>query len=245
MGTPSFIIVGAQRSGTTSLYEYICAHPEIRPAAQKELHFYDRLYRNRDLDWYEDRFPDGLTGEATPAYLFMPHAADWIASDYPKVKIIVLLREPAARAWSHYRMMVRAERENASFCEAINLETERAVRHGFYSREHADIAYVDRGKYAQQLGRYRLRFPSRNILVLQAERFFANPRQTMETVFGFLGVENHELPQYVTRNVQLPQPMPKPCAARLGRIYTPHNEALYALIRERYDWLTDKPLMGC
>lgn len=243
MGKPSFIIVGAQRSGTTSLYEYICAHPRIHRASQKELRFYDRRYRDRGLTWYESCFPDGITGEATPSYLFMPWAAKWIVDDWPRIKIIIILRNPVQRAWSHYRMMIKLGLEDLSFWDALRLETERAISYGLYSREHANYAYIERGKYAQQVRRYQMIVPRHRLLILQAEPFFANPRGTMETVFEFLGVENHELTQYVTKNVQLPQQIPPKAAARLRRIYTAFNEGLYALIGQRYNWNQDGELL--
>src|SRR5438552_2173012 len=100
MGKPQFIIIGAQRCGTTSLYNYLIKHADVMPAATKEIHFFDLNYR-KGIDWYYSQFPDHyhgrITGEASPYYLFHPHVAGRIKAALPGVKLIVLLRNPTDR----------------------------------------------------------------------------------------------------------------------------------------------------
>ena len=118
---PDFLIIGAQKGGTTSLYNYVQAQPCVAPAARKEVHFFDRrLNLNKGLTWYRGHFPTRveqysarhlrlqpfLTGEATPEYLFLPHIPHIVARVLPVIKLILLLRNPVDRAYSQYQHAV-------------------------------------------------------------------------------------------------------------------------------------------
>ncbi len=128
MTCPRFLIIGAQRSGTTSRYEYRLVHPRVAPAARKEIHCFDLRF-DKGMDWYRAQFPDcagGLvTGEASPYYVFHPHVPERVRRHLPDVKLITLLRNPVDRAYSHYQHEVRLEREPLSFEEATEREGER------------------------------------------------------------------------------------------------------------------------
>ena len=116
---PDFLIIGTQRGGTTSLHRYLDAHPCVGPAANKDLHFFDRRY-HKGLAWYQGHFPTFIekyyaehlrgrafvTGEASPSYLFHPFAPKRVAKAMPHVKLIVLLRNPIDRAYSQYHHAV-------------------------------------------------------------------------------------------------------------------------------------------
>src|ERR1700730_9070734 len=135
---PDFLIIGTQRGGTTSLFHYLEAHPCVRPAVNKDLHFFDRKY-NKGLAWYRGHFPTRveryyaqkirgrafLTGEASPSYLFHPHTPGRVAQAVPHVKLIVLLRNPVTRAYSQYHHAVELGHETLSFEDAIRGEEER------------------------------------------------------------------------------------------------------------------------
>ncbi len=127
-GAPAFVIVGAQRGGTTSLYRYLAAHPGVLPASRKELHYFTNRH-DRGPDWYRSQFPPTppgtITGESTPYYLFHPHAPRRLHAFAPDVKLIVLLRNPVDRAYSHYQLQVRRRHETLPFEEAIAREEER------------------------------------------------------------------------------------------------------------------------
>ena len=104
---PSFLILGAQKAGTSSLYNYLRQHPSLRLPQKKEMHFFD-LYYMRGLKWYARQFPAFVfnrtkkTGEATPYYLFHPAVAERVATALPNVKLIALLRDPTVRAFAHF-----------------------------------------------------------------------------------------------------------------------------------------------
>src|SRR5207248_7427804 len=135
---PDFLIIGTQRGGTTSLYRYLKAHPCIGATSNKDLHFFDRRF-HKGLSWYRSHFPTKLekayaeqlrrltlvTGEASPSYLFHPHAPKRVAQVLPHVKLIVLLRNPVSRAYSQYHHAVELGFETLSFAEAIEAEEER------------------------------------------------------------------------------------------------------------------------
>lgn len=135
MGTgllPDFIIIGTQRAGTTSLYEYLVQHPQVLPAENIEVHFFDHHYA-KGVDWYKGHFPSKLekfvasmrsfgktlAGEASPYYLFYEKAAERMHEILPNVKLIVLLRNPIDRAYSQYSLSQHYRYENLSFEETI------------------------------------------------------------------------------------------------------------------------------
>jgi hypothetical protein len=143
---PTFLIIGAQRAGTTTLFTHLRYHPQVvRPrsadgaiAWPKELHFFDENYW-RGVDWYRAFFPlearmrasrrlsgrELVTGESTPYYLFHPAVPERVAKTLPDVRLIALLRNPVDRAYSHHQLMVRTGREDHPFAEAIEAEPRR------------------------------------------------------------------------------------------------------------------------
>ena len=122
MTKPNFLIIGAQRCGTTSLYNYLIQHPQIVPSSKKEVHFFD-LNFHLGQSWYEKHFPEVsdniLTGEASPYYIFHPLCPKRIFDYDPSVKLIVILRNPIDRAYSHYRHIVRLGHEPLKFEDAL------------------------------------------------------------------------------------------------------------------------------
>lgn len=197
---PDFIIIGAMKAGTSSLYSYLAQHPGIKPSLVKEIHYFNRYYQERSLAWYRSFFPlrDGgtwLTGEATPAYLHYPRTAERIHALVPQVRLIVLLRNPVDRAISHYYHMVRQGRETLPLMEALKQEEERLdgeqekmeTEKNYFSTAYGWYSYKKRGKYAEQLKRYWKYFDPSQILVLKSEDFFSQPDQTLHNTFAFLG----------------------------------------------------------
>ena len=139
-GLPDFVIIGAQKSGTTSLYDFVVRHPDIAPAAKKEMHYFSRRYGLGEL-WYRSNFPTNLSrrnfykktnqrrlsGEASPTYIFYPAVPSRMKKILPDVKLIVLLRNPVDRAYSQYHHTMRANKETLPFEKAIEAEEERCA----------------------------------------------------------------------------------------------------------------------
>ncbi|NIQ15891.1 MAG: sulfotransferase, partial [Candidatus Dadabacteria bacterium] len=131
---PNYLIIGGQKCGTNSLYAYLANHPNVRPALTKEIRFFDKYYQ-RGINWYKVCFPfkfdqnlhkgSIIAGEATERYLEYPHAPKRVREALPHVKLILLLRNPVDRAYSHYSMRFKAGKEKLSFEDAIDKENER------------------------------------------------------------------------------------------------------------------------
>lgn len=254
---PDFLVIGAQRSGTTSLFEWLAQHPAIHPPTRKEVHFFDggrdpaRDVRDRGLSWYAAHFParaamapGDLTFEVTPSYLFVPDAAPAIAAALAQVRLIAILRDPTERAVSHYRYSRRRGIERLPMAEAFRTEAARlaplqargawrdpALRHG---------SYLARGRYADQIERYLAHVPRERLLVLGAEAVFAAPEAALARVLRFVGADPGALPgplDAAPRNAARARAAIEPgLRAELDAHFAPHNRRLFALIGESFGW---------
>jgi hypothetical protein len=208
---PDFLIIGAQKGGTTSLYRYLIKHPRIKWASRKEVHFFDRHY-TKGMDWYRAQFPvkdnrsNFITGEATPAYIFHPLAAERISAEFPAVKLILVVRNPVDRAFSQYKMYVRKGLETRSFEQALAQERKMVEREkakivasgnkGYWSREHAYFSYASRGIYLDQIKHFMNYFDKKQLLVISSEDLMFKTEETVNVVLRFLELEEIALPQY-------------------------------------------------
>jgi hypothetical protein len=250
-GLPSTLIIGTQKGGTTSLFSYLVEHPDVLPPLSKEIHYFDFHYKNGP-NWYRGRFPyagqlrrGSLSLDASPYYMMHPLAPERAAELLPDVKLIALLRNPIDRALSHYQHEVRGGRETLSFAEALDREAERLCGEEerlrrdphYYSWNHHRYAYTQRGLYLIQLQRWAKNFPRSQLLVLQSEWLFRDPRAATAAVYRFLGLRPHELTRYETF---LPgsydRDMPEQLRKRLADYFEPHNRALFQWLGEEYDW---------
>ncbi len=198
---PSFVVVGAQKAGTTSLFRYLADHPVVSPPRFKEVHFFDLHWKKGPI-WYRSHFPRNhgnqgrITGEASPYYLFHPLVPERMARFLPDAKILVLLRNPIDRALSHYHWELGYGNERLSFREALEREEEILPREtgrileeeGYSSFAHQHASYLARGRYAEQLARWLEFFPREQLLILTAEDFFSRTAEAMTTAQRFLGL---------------------------------------------------------
>lgn len=254
---PDFIIIGAQRSGSTSLYKYLIQHPGILPGSMKEVHFFDANY-HKGVSWYRSFFPlaatmqnmadsrDGLvlTGEATPYYLFYPHAPQRIHETLPKIKLIAILRNPVERAYSHYQHEVQLGIEQFSFSEAIEreqsempAETKKILEDEKYrSFNHQNYSYLSRGRYIEQIELWRQHFPMEDLLVLKSEDLFTNPGGVLQLASDFLGVEYQERSDFQVHNSLPYQDLDPELHAYLTEYFRPFNERLYDFLGMDFNW---------
>ena len=204
---PNLIIGGAQKSATTSLHSILASHPDVffppsEPYGQ-EIHFFDleENYR-RGVDWYAGLFRDWagqkVIGQTSPLYLYDAKTPAAMAALLPQVRLVFILREPVARAYSHYWHEVRYGWELESFERALELEPERIAR-GPVARRH--FSYLDRGRYAGQLERYREHFPREQMLVLLHEHLHRQPDALLTRVAHFLGIDAERFNRDVARRV--------------------------------------------
>jgi hypothetical protein len=201
---PSFIIIGAQKAGTNSLFWYLSRHNAIRIPVRKELHFFDRHF-SRGARWYQSRFPFStsgtITGEATPYYIFHPLAAERIHQFDPDVRLIALLRDPVSRAYSHYQREKSNGRETRPFRQAVEESEEEvesaqrqlANRELSTSPSHRYRSYFARGRYVEQLDRYRRIFPAKHLYIATAERLFRDPDAICSEVLEFLRLPQQKI----------------------------------------------------
>ncbi|PGZ96167.1 sulfotransferase [Bacillus pseudomycoides] len=247
---PGFLIIGAQKCGTTSLYNYLIQHPQIIPASCKEIHFFD-IYFEKGLDWYRSQFPlllecnkKWITGEASPYYVFHPHAPKRIFQIMPKVKLIVLLRNPIDRAYSHYYHQVRMGTEPLSFKEAIEKEETRLKPEimkmledeNYHSLPYQYYSYLARGRYVEQLKTWMNLFPVEQFLILKSEDFYSNPEMVFHRVLDFLELPRYQLKQYTKDNPGNYLKMDLQLRNELFTYFKPYNRQLYEYLGVDFHW---------
>ena len=194
-----FIIAGVQKGGTTALDSYLRQHPCIAMARKKEPHFFDKrpptgvdpvdyaLY-HRQFDWTAAR--DGcVLGEATPITCWWNGALERVWRYNPDIKVIMLLRDPVERAWSHYQMDYRLGRETLPFGEVIRSERQLARR--TLPTQDRVRSYLSRSYYAPQIRELRRLFPDQQLLFLQSEHLSRYANSTLAQVCDFLNVPKH------------------------------------------------------
>lgn len=203
---PDFLILGAQKAGTTALYAYLRWHPQVTGPSFKEVSFFDRHYA-RGERWYRAHLPirrSGIVGEASPSYLFHPLAPERVAAMVPRARLIALLRNPVDRAFSHYQHEVALGREELSFEDALAREDERMQGElermlrdpTYFSHAWWNYTYAARGRYAEQLERWFAAFARDQLLVLFTEELAADTAGTYRRVLDFLGVDARGLDSY-------------------------------------------------
>lgn len=197
MPLPNFLCVGAQKAGTTTLYEVLKQHPDIYLPDVKEPHFFDEHYQ-KGIDWYENTFfnkvkNEKAIGEITPAYLYLDEAPQRILEALgTQVKLIFIFRNPADRAYSHFLMSKFNGFETASFDEVMannDLGSKTSS-----TSEKRRFSYKERGYYGRQLRRYLEVFPKENMhFVLFEDLVSANKKLAYSDILKFLGVKELEL----------------------------------------------------
>jgi hypothetical protein len=247
---PGFLILGTMKGGTTSLYASMGSGPKVISALTKEVHYFDCNYA-KGWTWYLAHFPirtsdDTVTGEATPDYLFFPEVAQRVAEVLPKCKLIVMLRNPIDRAYSHYQHEVARGYESLSFESAIQrecmvgadgvlLKPKDLRERGVYAFSH--FSYLSRGLYAEQLKLWMQKIPRKQFLILKSESFFKQPDKALSEVLEFLGLPstgNYEIRKY---NEGHYPPLGNDMRSRLRLFYAPYNEQLSQLVNMDFrDW---------
>jgi hypothetical protein len=245
---PRFIIAGAQKAGTTSLFGYLAEHPQCAASLTKEVHYFDEAF-HRGETWYRSNFPqvgdERHCFESSPYYMFDPRVPARVKQTLPNAKLIFLLRNPASRAYSHYQHSRRRGREPLTFAEAIAAEPQRlAGLHEHllanplaYSAAHRRHSYVTRGHYADQLAAWFAQFDREQIMLVQAERLFKEPGAVFAEVLEFLNLDAWQPREFATHNSgRYHDPMPIEIRQQLSAHFAAANERLFDLLGVRYDW---------
>lgn len=253
---PGFLVLGAQKAGTSSLSGYLGQHPSLYPSSRKEMHFFsggtDQRTDKYELGerWFRAHFPkrSQMSKEAkafdnSPTYLFNPLCPERIARQIPDVKMIVLLRNPTQRAISHYFHEFNRNRETLPIQSAMECEEER-LREALANQDFRHPAvklhsYKLRGHYREQLQRYFDIFPRQQLLVLRSESMFEDPGSVVRQVFEFLEVDP-ELDgiDYTPVNTgdATTADVPDSTVRYLDDYFAPLNHSLYELLGEDFRW---------
>jgi hypothetical protein len=254
---PDFIVIGAQRAGTTSFFNYLCQHPEVHPSFPKEVHYFSNNF-HKGLSWYRSHFPltsekkkveqDGrykfITGEATPYYLSHPLAAKRASQVVPDAFLIVLLRDPVERAYSHYHHEVRMGAESLSFEEAIDKEEQRlqgevnklVENERYRSFNHQHFSYLARGIYLDQIQMWREYFKPESMLILSSEKFYADPAKVIQQVTDLLGLSGWSLSDSKKYNSSPYPDMDARTRQRLVEFYRTYNKKLFEYLNMDLSW---------
>jgi Sulfotransferase domain len=254
---PTYLIIGGQRCGTTSLYEYLCAHPAGCRARGHEVHYFT-LNFTKGPAWYRGHFPTAvefrraarragvaITGEASPYYLFHPMVPERVRELLPDVRLLILLRDPVDRAYSHYQRELQVGVETLSFEDALEAEPARLegeddrlrLEVGYRSFAHRNFSYVARGLYADQLRRWLGVFPREQILVARSEDLSRTPESVLPGIYEFLGLPPHPvkpLPRFSSSGEY--SPMREPTRRWLVELFREPNRELCELLGWESGW---------
>lgn len=255
---PDFFILGAQKSGTTSLHHYLIRHPYIRMPRIKEVHFFDENFSN-GTKWYRQHFPtffpkyrakfihkkEFLYGESTPYYLFHPLVPERILRTCPEAKFIILLKNPIDRAYSHYQHeRKRGFEPLQSFESAIEAESDRLagekekiIADGNYcSFQYMHYSYLSRGHYAKQIQRWFQVFPRNRFLIMEAEYFYRNTCYAFQEILDFLNLEVKEGIEFKKYNANKYTPISEHTRNKLNVYFKPYNRELNNLLSRKFSW---------
>lgn len=252
---PEFMIIGAQKSGTSSLYYYLSQHKQVVPSYVKEVHYFDGGLKpsidnfKKGLSWYRSNFPRAgaigncrKTFDSSPLYLFNPIVPKRISNILPKVKLIAVLRNPTERAISHYFYEKKLGYESLPIMDAFLAEEERLrpilERQDYKHTNFIHFSYKSRGLYYDQIKRYLKYFSMSNILVINSVSLFDDPESTLRRVFQFIGVDDEfDVEDLHACNVSKNRTKVAPAIYEyLDEYYCSQNHLLYELIGEDFNW---------
>jgi len=260
---PDFLIIGTKRGGTTSLWNYLIRHPlvpRLFPAWNTKATHYFEEHWGRGEAWYRSHFPTkrqravlewrhgGPTrvGEAAPLYMFHPLAAQRVHALMPEVRLIVLLRDPVQRAYSHWKERRGEGVEPLDFRTALEREPERTrgerermlADPTYFSQAYDWYSYRARGRYLEHLTPWLDRFDRGQFLFLRSEDLYRDPAATYHRTLEFLGLPPYDPGEFRVYNGRPSAPMDPDLRAELTEYFHPHNLALQECLGMRFDWAT-------
>ena len=254
---PGFILIGAQRCGTTSLFRALTAHPQVMPPAfHKGVNYFDLNYY-RGAQWYRAHFPvaeiarrrTGHHGapvafEASGYYLYHPQAMERLGHDMPRTKLVAMLRDPVERAFSAHKHERARGYEHEDFERALALEDDRLAGEieriredpAYESFAHRHHSYRHRGQYAEQLERVFAFFPRAQVHVIDSADYFSQPAREYRRLLDFLGLPPFE-PGFAAANARPGPPLDAKCRRMLEEHFAPHDKRLAELLGRPPGWV--------
>jgi hypothetical protein len=251
---PECFVIGVVRSGTTSLYHYLGQHPCIGPSAYDEIGYFDENY-HLGINWYKSLFPTKftrdkiikkhgkfLTYDVTPFYIYNPLVTRRIFESFPQAKIISNLRNPIDRAYSNYIIMLQDGDTTKTFEEIVKMEMDEIDKSKSKLNDESyivDIFYENllaRGFYANQLEVWFEKFQKNQLLMISTEDLAQKTDQVLTKVFEFLDLPYFKIRDFTKQNKREYPLMKDETRKLLIEFYKPHNEKLYSLINQHFDW---------
>jgi len=260
--TPDYLIIGTKRGGTTSLARWLTQHKQIgslfpKKETRKGAYYFDVNYE-RGLSWYKSFFPTKfahtlkekkaghniLLGDATPYYLYHPHAPSRANDLIPNAKAIALLRNPVERAFSHWVERTRQKVETLPFEEAIKEEAERLNGEeqkmlsdpSYHSFTHQHFSYIDQGKYFEPIQRWMKYYDDKQLLVIRSEDLYDNPKETYSEVLNFLEIEAHEPKEFSAWNKKSKPALEPKIREHLVKEFSLDIQNLEKLLNRKMGW---------
>ena len=251
---PDFLVIGAKRCGTTSLYQHLPEHPCISKSPYDNMGFFNDNF-HLGVNWYKSFFPTTFTRnkikskfggflafDVTTKYMEEESTANNVYQTKPNMKIIIILRNPVDRAYSQYHLSVRQTAERRSFEDVVEENMNRLNKE---SHEHYEIKprfsakednYLKKGLYALQLKYWLKIFPRENILIVSTEEFESNQQIIYNKIFEFLNISKFEVKN--TKKMEKGNYLPMKSETRnlLLDYFRPHNHELFELINMEFDW---------
>ncbi len=251
---PDFLVIGAKRCGTTSLFYHLPEHPCISKSPHDNMGFFNDNF-HLGVNWYKSFFPtiftrnkiksefgNFLAFDVTTTYMEEESTANNVYQIKPNMKIIVILRNPVDRAYSQYHLSLREKEEKRSFEDVIEenmnrLYKESHKRHEIKPKFSAEgNNYLKKGLYAQQLRRWLKIFPRENILIISTEEFESNQQVIYNKIFGFLDISQFEIKNTEKMEKGNYTPMKSETRSLLLDYFRSHNDELFKLIDKKFDW---------
>ncbi|SFH87596.1 sulfotransferase family protein [Planctomicrobium piriforme] len=228
---PDLLIAGTVKGGTTSLHFYLSQHPLVHSGLRKEVHYFDKSY-HRGERWYRKHFtrqPGGIVLDSTPNYIYFEGACERILKLMPTVKIVLLLRDPVYRAFSHFQHSCRRKFEGRSFDDAVRQDMHDFKKLGAFgddSLENGFHSYVRRGVYAPQVKRLQAAFGDQ-LLVFRSKDFFQSPLAITNQVLRHCGLTELPTLEFEQFNKgDYKQTMSPEIKQELEQFFAPHNAEL-------------------
>lgn len=243
---PKFMIIGSMRCGTTSLYEYLTQHPMFIPAIKKEVKFFNFNFES-GKSWYQAHFPaiadhtNYLTGEASPDYLYYPYIAKKIAALFPKMKLILMLRNPVDRSISQYYHWLKVGAEYRPLETVIESELnliKQMAQPDFDGKIKGKrkIGCLLESVYIYFLEKWLAIFPREQLLILKSEDFYTNPPVIVNQVCKFIGLSDYQLTEYKAYNAGSYTKIDASTRQTLVDCFRPHNQRLEESLGINFGW---------
>ena len=257
---PNFLIVGAMKCGTTSIYHNLLQHPGFVAPSRKEIHYFSSGWNFRNGEsWYRNHFPTqtelaetseligyrALTGEATPAMVCNSYAIN-AAELVPDAKIVMILRNPVDRAYSHYHHQRNTFfSDRLSFWDALQAEEGRIGRDLVFNetaphrvtRHFRRYSYARRGMYIDQIEHWLKHYPREQIKIIHQGDLKTQPAALMKDISTFIGLPEHDFVNLERKNTgHYTEPMEERCRDYLTELFRPYNHRLFAFLGEDWGW---------